>query len=253
MHMSLARMPDLGSKEGVKLVVKLPATRASKGEPVDPLGEGLRDFYRRGDFTDVVLLCADQAFRAHRAVLAAKSQVFRAGFLPGQGAGSTGREGAGEKALEEVRIAEVANPEAVKIMLDYLYEVDDPDPAGSGNPEINKDVLRLAQNFQMPGLAERAARWLTRDLTTGNVVERLAICEEFGLSDLHEKILEQLTFNKRALSDVSNSPKIMAYPNMMRAMLQLAAGSPEGKPDKPKAKRQAPEEPQPKKRGRKCN
>merc|ERR1711970_525714 len=93
--------------------------------------------------------------------------------------------------------------------------------------EINKDVLRLAGTFQLPGLTERAVRWLEKDLTTGNVVERLSICDEFSLEELREKILEQLTLNRQALSEVAHSPQIMTYPSLMQAMLQHAAAVPD--------------------------
>merc|ERR1719158_763792 len=132
----------------------------------------------------------------------------------------------GQALRQEVRLAEVSNPEAVKFMLDYMYQTDasvweDYNPR---TQEINKDVLRLAQNFRLPGLTDRAVRWLAKDLTTGNVVERLTICEDFGLAILREKILEQLTFNKQALAEVAHSAQIMQYPKLMQAMLQIAAG-----------------------------
>merc|ERR1712007_413346 len=113
---------------------------------------------------------------------------------------------------------------------------------GDYNPrtqEINKDVLRLAQNFRLPGLTERAAHWLAKDLTTGNVVERLTICEDFGLNDLREKILEQLTYNKKALAEVVSSPQIVQYPKLMQSMLQLAAAVPEEEPQAKKKARKA--------------
>merc|ERR1712113_277124 len=106
-----------------------------------------------------------------------------------------------------------------------------------GTQEINKDILRLAQNFALPGLTEHATHWLAKDITTGNVVERLTICDDFGLGELRERIVEQLTLNKRALSEVVNSPQIMKYPSLMQALLQQAAA--------------VPEEPQPKKKARK--
>merc|ERR1719369_795794 len=134
-----------------------------------------------------------------------------------------------EAGLQEVRIADIANPEAVGFMLNFLYQTssevwEDYNPR---TQEINKDVLRLAQNFQLPGLTERAMHWLARDITTGNAVERLTICEDFGLTILKEKILEQLTFNKQALAEVAHSVQIMQYPKLMQSMLQIAAGVPE--------------------------
>merc|ERR1712176_1221287 len=99
--------------------------------------------------------------------------------------------------------------------------------------EINRDVLSLARQFHLPGLTNRAMRWMAKDLSTGNVVERLSICEEFQLSDLSERILEQLTNNRQALAEVAHSPQIMTYPRLMQAMLQCAAGVPDAEPEKP--------------------
>merc|ERR1719369_1016337 len=134
-----------------------------------------------------------------------------------------------EAGLQEGRIADIANPEAVGFMLNFLYQTsseiwEDYNPR---TQEINKDVLRLAQNFRLPGLTERATHWLAKDITTGNVVERLTICEDFNLAMLKDKILEQLTFNKRALAEVAGSPQIMQYPRLMQSMLQMAAAVPD--------------------------
>jgi len=211
--MSVARRPQLGSKP-VELTVKLKKTIEPEGSP---LSKGLQDLYRRGELADIVLLCAEQRFPAHRAVLASRSRYFREGLasqpLPGPGMRS------------EVRL-DVPNPEAVKIMLDYLYELDEGDWA-SFNPatqEINRDVLKLAAQLEVPGLTKQATYWLSRHLTTGNIVERLAICDEFGLYELSQKILEQLNYNKAALAEVAHSQQIMSYPQLMQKILQCAAG-----------------------------
>jgi len=213
MNRSLERVPQLGSKL-VPLSVRLPAISRPDS---DPLSEGLREFYRRGEFCDVTLLCAGQSFLAHRAVLASQSEVFKKG-LSEEGMSCNGPR-------QEIRL-EISNPEAVKFLLDFIYHTTDDYTWKDYNPrtqEINKDVLRLAQNFEFPRLTERATHWLSKDLDTGNVVERLGICEDFGLNELREKILHQLTMNKTALAEVANSPQIMQYPGLMQALLQQAA------------------------------
>jgi len=227
--MSLDRLPQLGSKP-VALTVKLPASKTES----EPLSKGLQDLYRKGEFADTLLICCEQRFPAHKVVLASQSSVFKDGL-------STATAPTG--AQIEVKLV-VPNPEAVKFMLDFLYQLDDKD-YGEFNPrtqEINRDVLSLAKQFQLPGLTNRAMRWLAKDLTTGNVVERLSLCEEFGLDELTERILEQLTNNRAALAEVAHSPQIMSYPKLMQAMLQCAAGAPEAEPTQVA---------QPKKRGRK--
>merc|ERR1719181_2082473 len=223
--MSVARRPELGSKP-VVLTVKL---KPSKLMTQDTLSEGMQDLYRKGDFTDVVLLCAEQQFVAHRAVLASQSRFFKEAFL------TQPTPPAGMRC--EIRL-EVANPESVKIMLDYLYMIDEKEWAivHRLTRAINREVLQLARQFELPGLAEKAMRWLCEGLTTGNVVERLAICDEFGLSELSDKILQQLALNREALAEVANSPQIMSHPKLMQAILQSAESAlPDSEPQ-PKKK-----------------
>jgi hypothetical protein len=223
--MSLANVPQLGSKP-VALNVKLPPPKVYQ----EPLLSGLQELFRTGQFTDVVFLCAEQRIPAHRVVLACQSSVFKEALQSAK---------ASDALMLEIRL-DVPNPEAVKFMLDFLYNLDDKDWA-KYNPrtqEINRDVLRLAQQFQLPGLTQRATSWLAKDLTTGNVVERLSLCDEFGLTDLSDRILETLTSNRQALAEVAHSPQIMKYPNLMKAMLQSAAGAPDSEQDsKPKTKK----------------
>lgn len=256
--MSLAKVHDIGRP--VSVPVKLPPHQHQASD--DFLSKSLRELYRRGDFTDVVLVCADRNFPAHRAVLAAQSEVFKQ-LLTSPSSGSTAPPPTSSDGRQEIRVSDTAtNPEAVKFMLDFLYQMSN-DEWEDYNPrtqEINKDVLRLADKFRLPALTERAKHWLAKDLTTGNVVERLTICEDFGLLDLREKVLEQLTYNKRALAEVAHSPQIMSYPKLMQAMLQLAAAAPAASSQReasPSPKRRAKAAPapaakeQPKKRAKK--
>lgn len=218
--MSLERLPQLGTSQTVvALNVKL--SKASENDAT-ALSDSLRGLYQRGEFTDVAVTCAGQTFPAHKAVLAAQSEVMLEEIKRG------GDVTLGHSGRQEIRLAGVSNPEAVSFMLDCLYEIEtqawkDYNPR---TQEINKDVLRLAQQFRLPALAEKATYWLSKDLTTGNVVERLQICEEFGLEQLSEKIIEQLTINRRALTEVANSPQIMSHPKLMQALLRQAAAGP---------------------------
>jgi len=234
--MALEKVPEFGSRKPVSLTVRLPALKGQGG--AGGLGDGMRELYRRNELTDVSLVCAGSHFPAHRAVLAARSEVFKHGLAAAHAAAAAG---GGAEARQEVRLAEIENPEAARFMLDYMYDMDasvweDYNPRTQA---VNRDVLRLAQNFNLPGLKERATHWLAKDITTGNVVERLAICEDFGCDDLRERILEQLCLNKRALADVANSPQIVTYPRLMQTLLQHAAQIPD-------------DAPAPKKKGRRC-
>jgi len=121
----------------------------------------------------------------------------------------------------KLRVQGVSLAESVKIMLDYIYQV------GTGGAweyspssmEVNKEVLQLARQFELKHLHEHAARYLTRGLTTKNLVERLVICEEFKLGLLREKLIEQLTANPTELSLVCRSAEVLAHPTILQDLL----------------------------------
>lgn len=186
----------------------------------DSLAAALRSLYQRSECCDVVILCSGRRFPCHRPVLAACSPVFAEGLRDAVSF-------AGEK--QEVRLVEVSNPEAVRYMLDFMYEVDPTDNKCHWRSmevlEITKDVLRLANRFQLPGLTHLAAKFLAKDITTGNVVERLAICEEHGLAALRDAVIAQLATNRAALQEVAHSKQITEHPELMRAILQATAAS----------------------------
>lgn len=125
----------------------------------------------------------------------------------------------------ELQVNGVTSPEAFRILLGYVYGVG----AGAAweycpsSPAVNRDVLRLAKHFDLMQLHERAARWLTENLTTANVVERLVTCEEFDLGKLREKIMIELASSPMALQVVSGSVEIMRHPRILQDLLvQLA-------------------------------
>lgn len=183
------------------------------------LAHSLKELYLKKEFCDVVLMCQEERFPCHKMVLAGKSSVFKEGLARYSGSSTASADN-----LQEVKLVEVSRPEAVRHMLDHMYEVE-----GEYNPrtpDINTDVLRLAQRFELPGLTGWAAQWLAKDVTSANVVERLAACAEFGLLSLREKLVVQLVDNRAAMQEVVNSPQILTYPELMQALLQqtLALG-----------------------------
>jgi len=228
--MALARAPQLGSKP-VELVLKLKCPQVEE-RCLSKLTQAL---YHSGEFTDVALLCAGQRLLAHRAVLAARSRAFKDYLLQLSPVAA---------ARPEIILSEVTNCEAAKIMLDHLYHLDENDywerrmqdmPCSLRTQELVREVLLLASRFELSTLTHRATIWLSKGLTTDNVVERLSICNEFELSELADKVLEQLIMSREALAKVANSREIMTHPKIMRAMLQNIAVPRD--PEQPRSKR----------------
>merc|ERR1719482_1289208 len=187
---------------------------------------GIREIYLKNQFADVTLISGEDKdkFSAHKLVLAAKSEVLLEMFS---------QDKADEQLSNcEIRLYETC-PGAVKAFLDFVY-LDEYNPK---TEEINKDVLKLANQFKMPELTEKCAEILAKDITTTNVVDVLGLCEEFQLDRLREKIMQQLTSNRKVLNDVAQSKSILQYPLLMQEMLSLIAQEAGDGPPAKKSKR----------------
>lgn len=178
-----------------------------------------REMYLRGEFVDVALICADQTFHAHRTMLAAHSEVFRKGLASMPAA-------AVHRSRQEISFMDIAHSDAVKVMLDYLYKVDLTTWEERNSrllQDITVDVLRLASHFQLSGLLALASRWLLAGVTTANVLDRLATCEEFQLEDMRIRILRHIAKDKDALGQVSTNKHVAQNPQLLHDLLQYAA------------------------------
>lgn len=235
--LALANGSSPGQMRAKNIAMKMPPIKDVHDDT--RMAEAFRELYLRGEFVDVALVCGGQSFQAHKAFLAAQSDIFRKGLAS--------MPPAIHGARHEISFADIGAPEAVKLMLDYIYQVD----VGTWEernprilPEIAADVIRLGTHFQLPGLAGVASRWMMVGVTTHNVLERLARCEELGLDETRTKILRHLAKDKEALAEVSTHPHLAKNPQLLHELLQQAADPAAKRPTKA-----AP--PAPKKRARK--
>jgi len=121
----------------------------------------------------------------------------------------------------------ISSEEAMHIMLDYVYSM------GAAHKwkysptsmEVNQDVLRLSRSFQLLCLHEHASRFLVKGLTTDNLHERLALCEEFGLRLLRELILKEVASDPDMLAAASESPEIARHPRILQELLKLVGAT----------------------------
>merc|ERR1719213_1515722 len=126
-------------------------------------------------------------------------------------------------------MSDVSHPEVVQDMLECIYgPCTDREPCCK-TEAANRDAIQLAQLYQIPQLQQQASLWLARGLTTQNVLLRLAICEEFGLFDVRERILEQLIADPVALPMLARDPEITNVPKVLqdlsvRILALLGAG-----------------------------
>merc|ERR1719420_2551020 len=179
-------------------------------EPETALLDNISEIFNKGLLTDVTLIAAEgkEQFSAHKLVLAAKSPVFQEMLA----------HSCPENGKCEVRLYDTCAG-AVRVFLDFVYNRE----YKPRTEDVNKDVLKLADQFRMPALVEKCTEELAKNITTTNVVDRLQLCDEFHLLKLRNKIMQQLTSNKKALQDVAQSQQILQYPLLLQEMLGLMA------------------------------
>merc|ERR1711920_453642 len=121
----------------------------------------------------------------------------------------------------EIVLDDIAHPEAVRAMLDCVYGhgMGVPLKYNPSTDDVNRDVLRLAQRFQIIPLQDQASQWLASGLTTANLLDRLMACEQFGLTDVRNNILEQLIANPDALFVVAKDPDMTKVPSVLQDLL----------------------------------
>lgn len=191
---------------------------------------GLRSLLDRRELCDVALVAGTgQVFPAHRAVLAASSAAFRERLPISNGRGSDGsnsKVSAEAGALPSLRLDNVKNAEAIQLLLDSVYGIDETAEKSAAtysykpsSDATNRDVILLAREFGLVGLEEQASRWLVQELSTANVLQRLQTCEEFDLREVKDKILEQIVSNMEVLHELANDPAVLAVPGVLRDLL----------------------------------
>lgn len=147
---------------------------------------GLDSLRSKGQLLDITLLAEGQPFMAHRAVLAACSDYFRAMFTD---------------AMLESRQNEIClngvTADGIRLLLDYAY---------TSRLALNlaniQDVLSAASHVQMDSVVEACSNYLQSQLDIENCVDIATIAETYSLSQLRRKVYR---FMSGHLLEFSNS------------------------------------------------
>ena len=119
--------------------------------------------------TDITINAADGSVRAHRAILATRSPVFRSMFS----------HDLREKELSTVDISDMSL-DACRAFLSYIYG----DVRGEEFLANRLALLRAADKYDIDDLREACHESLLEDIDTGNVLERLQTAHLYRLPRL---------------------------------------------------------------------
>ncbi|XP_018320287.1 kelch-like protein 26 [Agrilus planipennis] len=148
--------------------------------------EGLNSLREQGQLLDIILEVEEQFFSAHKAVLAACSDYFRAMFT----------EPMIESRQKQIRLNGLT-AKGIRYLIDYAYT-----SRLALNQENVQDVLAAATHCQMLTVVQACSSYLQSKIDVDNCVDIATIAENYSLSQLKTKVYTYMSEN---LLEFSNS------------------------------------------------
>jgi len=173
-----------------------------------PLAEGLVQLRRKLHRCDAAILAAGGArIPVHAVVLASQSPVLDRKL---------------EEGGPEVDLGAVSH-DAAHYIVRWIYGEIGVDTYSPANPKVNEEVLRLASELGLPMLAQICSTRLAMDVSIKNVVDRIRLCEAFGLPELRAALVTALVEDRHALDAVARDDATLSHPALMRELLAALA------------------------------
>ncbi|XP_065205306.1 speckle-type POZ protein B-like isoform X17 [Planococcus citri] len=138
------------------------------------LSENFASLFKNQTLTDVVLSVNGKEYRAHKAVLAARSPVFCAMFT----------HSTKENELNRVDIEDI-NETVMEEMLKYIY-------TGKCNDldELAEGLLAAADKYDLCQLKMMCAKTLSERLSVDNAASVLGLADMHGVKELKDKVIK---------------------------------------------------------------
>jgi len=164
-------------------------------------------------YTDVDIHCENKVFKAHRAILAARSVVFDAMF-------SSSLQEGNSQAVVKIEQVEASS---MSSFLHFLYTDTIP-------PEFQQtcDLLALANRYDVHDLKEVCTRYLANNLDVNNAACLLSIADAAQAVALKQYVLHFISNNIPAVREASDDYSNLDA-NLMREILDSFIKEPSGK------------------------
>ncbi|XP_060249297.1 speckle-type POZ protein-like [Meriones unguiculatus] len=151
------------------------------------LTDEVGELWENSLFTDCCLLVSGQEFRAHKAILAARSPVFRAMF----------QHDMEERRKNRVEIKDL-EPQVFKEMMGFIYTGKAPNLH-----TMATDVLAAADRYGLEGLKVMCEDALCRDLSVENAAHTLILADLHSAEQLKMQALDFITVHASEISETS--------------------------------------------------
>ncbi|XP_052575306.1 speckle-type POZ protein-like [Peromyscus californicus insignis] len=164
------------------------------------LADELGELWASSHFTDCYLVVAGQEFQAHKAILAARSPVFRAMFEHDMEESKTNR----------VEIHDL-EPQVFKAMMDFIYTGTAPDL-----DSMAAAVLAAADKYGLEHLKVMCEDALCRDFSVENAAHTLFLADLHNAGQLKTQTLDFITAHASEVSETSSWKTVVgSYPQLV--------------------------------------
>lgn len=190
------------------------ADRIAEPFPIIPPADGssfMGNVLTDGLFSDVTVEVGNQKFPAQRAVLAERSEVFRAMF---------------NADMEESREKRVAiddmSADAVSDLLTFIYTDRATNIGESGRAE---ELLAAAEKYNIPRLKEVCEMEMARCLSTDNITHMLVISETYRATQLRKMTLHWMARHARDVVKTESWESFCdQHPELLKEVCENFAG-----------------------------
>jgi len=171
-------------------------TLQQRHERLEKLSNDLCQLLAEKELSDIEIHCDEKVFPSHQVVLAARSPVFKAMIQ------------AEMKEKQDKKIViEDTDPSTVAEMLNFIYTGDiSPD----GMEEMTKDLLRVADKYQLDDLKEMCEEKLVSNISVENSIEGLVLGDSHNASKLKKIALNLVAKNMKKIVDTDVYKDLLA-------------------------------------------
>ncbi|XP_040596827.1 speckle-type POZ protein-like isoform X1 [Mesocricetus auratus] len=210
-HSLLAQEPWLLEDNELSLRCKVTVAQDSLGfsdettmpgiqVPRCTLADELGELWENSFFTDCCLVVAGQEFRAHKAILAARSPVFRAMF---------------EHDMQESRTNRIEihdlEPQCFRAMMGFLYTGKAPDLHSMADV-----LLAAADKYGLERLKVMCEDALCKDLSVETAAHTLVMADLHSAGQLKTQVLDFITAHASEVSETSSwKTMVGSYPHLL--------------------------------------
>ena len=152
-----------------------------------PQYNGIKSLLDDQLFTDLTIKCAEKEFKAHKAVLASQSPVFKRMLMTNMT----------EKESNVIELTDI-DPPALSELLTYLYSGTTPNMKS-----LAKNLLVVADKYELSHLLAMCENNLLSDLVVTNVVELLVLADMHNAAHLKKACLKYVCANSAEVHETS--------------------------------------------------